>query len=311
MKNSIGKITGKIGIFFLLFIVSFFSISCNNADTKHGKFDINTPEINSLSVFSEGIKIYWDEIEGVSNYRVFRKTESEDWTIIGYSKETSFVDKDVTKDISYTYTIRCLDESGEKYISDYDDVGKTVVFVVYDTPVLSSISTKSDGIEVCWEAVEGAGYYRVFRKEEGGKWGKIGDTDELVFLDKKVENGKKYVYTVRCLNQETNEYLSDYDSKGLAIEFVHYDHPNLSKVQAIKGGIKITWKEVKGVTQYRVFRKQDEGSWEKIADTTSNVFIDGDAKKGNTYIYTVRCLSEDGKSYLSDYDKKGLSIDYQ
>ena len=82
--------------------------------------------------------------------------------------------------------------------------------------------------------------------------------------------------------------------------------PILMQTQNVNSGIKITWHPVFGATKYRVFRKSGN-TWKSIGDTTSTSFTDTNVKSGSSYTYTVRCLSSDGKSYISSFDSKGIA----
>lgn len=86
--------------------------------------------------------------------------------------------------------------------------------------------------------------------------------------------------------------------------------PSISKVESSYTGVKVTWKKVSGAAKYRVFRKYGSGSWQKIGNTTATSFTDTGAKSGYKYVYTVRCLSGDGKAYTSAYNKAGTAITY-
>lgn len=87
--------------------------------------------------------------------------------------------------------------------------------------------------------------------------------------------------------------------------------PVLSSVSNAEKGVKITWSKVTGAEKYRVFYKANgEATWHKAGDSTSTSYTWTKAKSGTKYAFTVRCISADGKSYMSSYDKTGKSINY-
>lgn len=86
--------------------------------------------------------------------------------------------------------------------------------------------------------------------------------------------------------------------------------PKLTKLETVSGGIKVTWGKVENALKYRVFRKTASGKWTKAGDTTDTSLVDTGAVDGTTYTYTVRCLTEDGKSYTSPYEST-QTITYQ
>lgn len=85
--------------------------------------------------------------------------------------------------------------------------------------------------------------------------------------------------------------------------------PKITKAESVYGGVKLSWNKVSGAEEYRIFRKNGS-SWTKVADTDSNSYLDKNVSSGKSYTYTVRCISTNGKQYLSGYSKTGKSVKY-
>lgn len=84
--------------------------------------------------------------------------------------------------------------------------------------------------------------------------------------------------------------------------------PQLS-VTNVTDGLKIKWNRVKGASAYRVFYKNSNG-WNRLADTADTSYTDDKVTDGDTYIYTVRCVSTDGSHYVSDFYRAGKKQTY-
>jgi len=68
------------------------------------------------------------------------------------------------------------------------------------------------------------------------------------------------------------------------------------------GNIRLQWDAVSGAEKYRVFRKKyGDSSWTKLGDTTNTSYTTSTGS--SAYYYTVRCVSSDGSTYMSDYVK--------
>ena len=133
--------------------------------------------------------------------------------------------------------------------------------------------------------------------------------DVATYTDKTAVSGKTYIYTVRCLSGDEKSFISSFDAKGLTITYIAA--PVLKTATSGTSGVTVTWEKSAGATKYRVFRKEGSGGWKKIADVGDvATYTDKTAVSGSTYTYTVRCLSDDGNSYISSYDAKGLTITY-
>jgi hypothetical protein len=276
----------------------------NASLAKANTVSLDTPELTGATCVNGGVKVTWNAVSGAAQYRVFRKVSGGGWERLGVTSSTSFTDTTAKSGTAYTYTVRCLSADGNDYTSGYNSKGKSVTYVA--APTLTGVSNTTSGVKVTWSAVSGAAQYRVFRKVSGGGWERLGVTSSTSYTDTTAKSGTAYTYTVRCLSADGKSYTSSYDSKGKSIAYVAA--PTLTGVSNTTSGVKVTWSAVNGAAQYRVFRKVSGGSWERLGVTSSTSFTDTTAKSGTTYIYTVRCLSANGKSYTSSFDSGGLTI---
>lgn len=267
---------------------------------------LNKPVVSNVSPANNGVKVSWKAVSGASKYRVFRKGYGENWKKIADTTSVDCIDKSAVSGTTYRYTVRCISDDGKQYLSSYDKNGKKIYYC--SQPVLSSAKQTSTGVKVSWEKVKGASKYRVFRKVSRGRWQKVTDTTLTDYTDTGVASGTTYVYTVRCLSSDEKKYESSYDTDGIKVTYC--SQPVLKGISKSSAGVKVNWNTVKGTGKYRVFRKTTGGRWTKVADTTSTSYTDKNVVKGTKYVYTVRCLSKNGKEYLSSYDTTGKSIRY-
>lgn len=198
--------------------------------------------------------------------------------------------------------------SGNVNIEDNEVDEKNETEIRLSAPVLNEPENVNGGVRVSWEAVSGAEKYRVFRRQKGEKWKKIADTEKLKITDKHAESGNTYIYTVRCISADSKKYTSEHDNVGKTIKYIAA--PVLKSISAEYEGARIGWEDSAGAVKYRVYRKKDDEKWTKVGDTTETEFLDKTVESGNTYIYTVRCITKNGKKHTSGYDNTGLTIDY-
>ncbi len=158
-----------------------------------------------------------------------------------------------------------------------------------------------DGVSLTWDAVEGATSYNIFRKAEGEEEAKLVTTvTESSYVDVNVENGITYEYSVSALNEA---------GEGDACESVSIKYvaaPELKSASNKTAGVKITWSAVEGSTGYIVYRKTNSSGWKRLAEgLTSTSYVDGTAKSGTTYIYSVKATMG---TVVSDFCKEGISV---
>jgi len=217
MENSFKKITAVLTAAAL--VGSFGIVAANaaaaQADNTAGA--LATPQINETWCVNDGVEISWDAVPGAYEYRVFYLNRSGNWRGMGNTKETHFLDDEVSSGSTYTYTVRCIDEKGN-FVSDYDHTGFQGTYIA--PPVLTETESVNEGVKISWEAPKGGTKFRVFYKGASGQWRSMGDTTETSFIDDDVNSGRTYTYTVRCVNEEGTRFVSGYDKKGIQGTYV-------------------------------------------------------------------------------------------
>ena len=280
---------------------------------------ISKPKLSSVDNVATGVKISWNKSTGAEKYRVFYKTGSGSWTKIADTNSASYTWTGAKSDTKYSFTVRCISSDGKTYTSTYDSTGKSITYVA--APKISSVSNASNGVKIAWGKVTGAEKYRVFYKNSSGGWTKIGDTTSTSYTWTGAKSGTTYTFTVRCISADAKSFTSGYDSTGKTFKYTkdsgssgsskNLSTPKLSSVSNAATGVKISWGKVTGAVKYRVFYKASgDSTWHKAGDTTSTSFTWTGAKSGTKYVFTVRCISSDAKSYTSSYDSTGKSITY-
>ena len=275
------------------------------------------PKILETNVVNGGIKVIW-ETENNTNYRLYCKTEGKGWTKVCDSKTGVVTHKNLQPNKTYTYTVRAISSDAKKYLSGYDPVGMSAKYVA--TPKISKAEYTYDGIKLAWNKVAGAEKYRVYYKDATG-WNKLVDTKGTSYLDKGLVSRElsvkdssvngQYIYTVRCISSNGKVFQSGYDTKGVKSALYNNGCPEIYNIDTMHGGITLTWNSTADKnSKYRVYIKQS-GSWKKIADTTDNQYTYKNVKAGQTYTFTVRCVSKDEKKFTSTYNPSGVAFKYK
>ena len=166
----------------------------------------------SLSKAANGVSISWDAVQGAEKYRVFYHN-GKAWKRLADTAATSYLDKNVSSDKVYKYTVRCISADGESYASSYR-AGKTIKY--YAAPRLQLKST-ANGVSLTWDKIKGASQYRLYYKVSG-TWTKIIDTAGTSYVHTAVTPGKRYTYTIRAMDANGN-HLSWYYTEGFSITY--------------------------------------------------------------------------------------------
>lgn len=86
--------------------------------------------------------------------------------------------------------------------------------------------------------------------------------------------------------------------------------PKITKLTGTASGVKITIAKVNGAAKYAYFFLSNH-KWKKIGVTAATSFVHKGVTSGKRYIYTVRCVAANGKTFTSAYNKKGWVITYK
>ena len=252
------------------------------------------PEITALSGVSGGVRIEWNALAGAPRYRVFRKTGSSDWDDLAETIENAYVDTTAASGARYTYTVRIVSADSERYLSDLSKE-KSLDYIA--TPTISSIENTLTGAKISWQMPKGAVKCRVFYKN-GNSWKCLTETAGSSYVHDKLTAGQRYVYTIRCVN-EKGGFVSDYNRDGWENTFIA--PPVITSLTNTDQGVLIKWSAGKGAENYRVYCNSSKG-WTKLGETASTSYLHTGVSSGNTYTYTVRCISADGTRFASAHN---------
>ena len=189
-------------------------------------------------------------------------------------------------------------------------------YTISTTPAnvtLGSAKAVSDGIQVTWQAANGAEKYNVYRKDAvNTKWKVIATVAGTSYTDKSGTAGTKYSYTVRGVAADGKTLSPSYNKTGVSATMPKpVSRPanvTLGSAKAVSGGIQVTWQAASGAAKYKVYRKDASNTvWRVIATVTGTSYTDKSAKAGVTYSYTVRGVGSDGKTLSPGYNKTGVS----
>jgi len=215
---------------------------------------IAAPKITKAESVDGGVKISWSKSSGAEQYRVYYKG-SKGWTRMVDTTSTSYIDKDVSSGKNYTYTVRCLNKSKNKFTSGYDSKGKSIKYV--SAPEISKTESTYNSITLNWDNVNGAEKYRVYRRGEKG-WSRLFDTTSTTFTDTNLYADTEYTYTVRCINSSANKFTSGYNSKGFTVTTLSAPAEHTHSWQNITKETQVKVVDKKAYTyEEPIYEKQD------------------------------------------------------
>ncbi len=173
-----------------------------------------------------------------------------------------------------------------------------------DYPKINLLENREDSVKIGYTKYPGAVKYRVFIKS-GNTWKGLGNSTCLSYIHKVSANNSTFVYTVRAIGKD-GSFISGYNKQGYTHKFVVT--PSITKIENIDGGSKLTWPAKSGVN-YRVFYRDSNNNWRKLAKLTTNSYVHKNLKNGAKWTYTIRYENSKGE-FVSPYNSKGWTNTY-
>ena len=279
-------------------------ISTHNESGYSAKFH-NAPTLTGASHSDNGMCVKWDAVEGAEKYIVYNYSKDGGYVAIGHTTNTEFVHKKAIPGKMYTYNVRCVSEDSKTFTSYYSTQGIKGKYT--KVPTITSIENVAIGSIITWDKFPSASKYTLFVKsDDGDSWEELETTTSTATTHIGLSDGDTYTYTVQALDENGNP-IGSINNTGWTNTFLK--EPVLTEAISVHGGMKISWEAKSGAESYKVYVK-DGTSWKALDTTTSNSYIDTTAVSGNTYTYTVRCVSADGKINKSSFNTKGVTGTY-
>ena len=170
---------------------------------------LDAPVLKATTTLEKGIKVQWGKIAGASSYVVCRRTETGDWEMIASGiAGTTYTDQTAALGVNYYYTVLAYDKTARQ-AGRYDPEGTPGIRLGQIKGLAVYKSTRSY-TALTWNQLKGAEGYCVFRKTYGGSWELLATvTDEQYYVDRSIELGEKYYYTVRAFSNFSGSLVWD------------------------------------------------------------------------------------------------------
>jgi len=203
-----------------------------NEEMKYGRFSavgqvsaLDAPVIVSASSSnSSTVVVKWNQVEGATSYRVYRRESSEikNTLVAKITKGTtvSFTDKNVSTNKIYYYTVYAYASNSKSEPSAICDA------VVLAKSSITSVVTDDTSADITWKAVNDASGYEVWRmgsNESSYVCIKRTNASVTEYTDTTRSSGISYSYKVRayatvstgeCYSAMSKEYSSGYAIMG-------------------------------------------------------------------------------------------------
>ncbi|MCD8383368.1 MAG: hypothetical protein LUC39_00165 [Clostridiales bacterium] len=257
-----------------------------------------------------GVKVSWSSVSDATGYRILRQTSgSSTWTTVAdVTGVTSYVDTSASSDQTYSYAVRAYFGSETSDREDYtvnvwSGVSDSASVYYLAAPVISDVSSATNGLIISWSSVAGATSYRVYYRVVGAtSWAGHGTVTGTSYTYTGAVAGESYYIAVIADNGNNGKNSSYYNPVGDTSQAITYHGIPSVTLKTVENGVKVTWTKDASATKYRVWRKTGSSSWTTLTTVNSSVtsYVDTTAVSGTTYYYTVRAYYGNDTNYSSN-----------
>lgn len=254
-----------------------------------------------------GAVLSWDSAAEAEGFEIFRSDETgNNFTAIGRTTGTSFVDRTAVSNNVYSYKVRAYTWDNGKYC--YHEFSNAVNNGFIGQTQGVSLTANSNGMYISWNPIAGSRGYQVYRKAEGeSSFTQIGTAATASFTDKTAENSKVYTYMIRSYNKAANGYVY-YGSYSSCVSKGYLGQVKGLSAAPSTSGMKLTWTAIAGARGYQVYRKAEgETDYVQIGTASKAYFTDTTAENGKSYVYVIRSYNKTAAGYVY-YGSYSLSV---
>ena len=246
-------------------------------------------------------ELSWNSDNPEATYNVYRSTEKDSG--FEFLKSISNVEGEVTC-YDYTLTIGTtyyykVDKVVGDEVAETSNIVSVRIRLKPATNITTSI-TSSNKVSLSWEKASYATCYTVYRSsEKNGEYTKIATTTKTSYTDKDVVSAKAYYYKLYSCKKDVPNARSV--ASEVASAYTKTKKPVVSSKYASKK-VTVSWAKVTRAEKYYIYKKNSDGKFKKIGETTNLKFTDDNVSAKKRYFYQVRAAhKKDGKFRLGFY----------
>ncbi len=232
------------------------------------------------------IMLNWDAVAGAKSYEIFYSTSpNSGFKRLANVKKTFYKFSKAKCGVTYYFQMRVC-QKGVKREFGPISYGKTALT---GSTTLQVKKTTYNSVTLRWNKVPGAKKYEIFCMDSMGKeWKSLGIKGGTSFTHKKLVTGATYYYQIRPVR---DSFYGNY-SNGVSSTTILGDISKLKVKAAGVDKMKLTWRKVKGATQYVILRAESiDGAYEVVGHSNKASYTDVGLNSGTTYFYKVYAIS--------------------
>lgn len=265
---------------------------------------IAAPVLSAEATDYHSVTISWDAVDQAAVYELQQSEDKKNYTtaaVITPDQEMRYTVSDLHTTKIYYFRMVVTGVNGMTATS-----ARLKVKPVLSSPTVTKLeASASDKIDIAWNAVDGADFYRVYRSATKTGGYKSVKTVFGTSYTNTVASNETYYYKIMPLryNPDGKKVRGRCSTPQSVIALGELPVP--TGIQAAlddKEGVKLKWSESKTASSYRIYRAQgaDENYVQIAVNVTGTSYVDSGLVAGETYYYRVEAVRDTMISEKSD-----------
>jgi len=261
-----------------------------------GQTSFSAPQsLSAVQASKTKVKLYWNAVDGASQYNVYRAKKGGDYQLIKTLDGTYFRDTGLKTGSKYYYKITAIND-------DYESESSNTASLYAAAAAVKNLSTSSSSyksVDLKWKKAGGATKYKIYRStQEDSGFKRIKTTTSTKYTDSTCKTGVTYYYKIISYSGR---------AKGGTTSVV-----SVTPVSAAPTNVKvkynsyrsatISWKKARGAGSYAIYRSTSKKSGYTLVTTVSRrktSYRDWTVAAGTKYYYRVRAVTRDQEGKMS------------
>lgn len=240
-------------------------------------------DITTLS--NTSVKLVFGKVNSATEYNIYRSTDNKNFTKVAATKETEYIDKNVSVGSTYYYKVSAVRDGM------YDGY-KSKVISIRITGVaptgLTATNYTYTSLKITFDKMAGVdGYQIYYSTAKNGTYRNAGNTASNSFIHKSLKYNGAYYYKIRSYKKVNGKYV--YSNFSLIVgKRLRTPAATLTFTPLNINSVKLTWNKISGANSYRIYYSTDyNGPYTLLTTTSSNTFNSTRLTFGQTYYYKI------------------------
>ena len=234
-------------------------------------------------VAEEGIALKWNKLLGASKYSIYRKTDTEDFELLGTTEDTVYNDLTAEKDVAYTYRVTYFIDDKEMvtYSSEKKAELKDNILKLTDDERVKEQNYNYYSVKI--QDCDPFAQYSVYLKTEDGLKlnGSTIASDGTLHITTPSEGIAEAEFIITAVMENGTIYGFD-GAESFKLYYRNFEGSTINSNQE-KSQIELSWSAVDGADKYYIYR------WNEIIATVEDAteYIDTSVEDNKHYSYKI------------------------